>query len=156
MNILRLEFQDAMLPPLPFFMMDAEALNIVVANTLRNIGLGQNSTINFLAGSPKPHSTRMERHMPKLHPAQFQFVVTARVKKGTRPSREEVREVVEHWIEGTASNHADWTVRVIIWDGSKERMVNEIDGSPRGEVLRSILRRGLPQAKFRIVKVGRG
>lgn len=94
--------------------------------------------------------------MPKLHPAQFQFVVTARVKKGTRPSREEVRAVVEAWIEGTDSPHPDWIVKVIIWDGAKKRTVSKIDESFRGNTLRSILRRGLPQATFRVNKMGRG
>lgn len=91
------------------------------------------------------------------HPAQFQFVVTAKVRKGTRPNRSEIRSVVEHWIEGTESpEHPDWRVRVIIWDGSRKRSVEEIDDSPRGTVLRSILRRGLPRAAFRVNKMGRG
>jgi len=95
--------------------------------------------------------------MPKVpHPAQFQFVVTARVKKGTRPKTPDVKRIVENWIDGTEKPPEGWSVKVIVWDGSKKREVHEIDESSRGEILRSILRRGLPRATFRVNKVGRG
>lgn len=93
--------------------------------------------------------------MPKLHPAQFQFVVNARVKKGSRPTRQEVRLAVEHWIEGTEGEHPNWKIHVIIWNGGNKRQVTELDNSPRGEVLRSVLRRGLQGARFRVNTMGR-
>jgi hypothetical protein len=93
----------------------------------------------------------------KIHPAKFQFVVSARVKKGTRPKRTEIKEIVEHWIDGTEEPPEGWSIKVIIWDGAKTRReVNEIDDSPRGEILRSILRRGLRGASFRVNTLGRG
>lgn len=89
-----------------------------------------------------------------IHPAQFQFVVTMRIKKGSRPTRAEVKDAVEHWIDGLDTPEG-WGFKVIVWDGSKKRTVNEIDESSRGAVLRSILQRGLPRASFRTNTVGR-
>lgn len=91
--------------------------------------------------------------MPKA--AQFQFVVSARVRKGTRPTRTEVKLIVENWINGTEPSPEGWSVKVIIWNGSQKREVNEIDESSRGDVLRSVLQRGLPQATFRVNTMGR-
>lgn len=93
--------------------------------------------------------------MPKLHPAQFQFVVTMRVKKGTRPTRSQVRSEVENWIKNGPTLKG-WKFSVIIWDRGQKRIVTELDDSPRGEVLRSILQRGLQRATFRINKMGGG
>lgn len=98
--------------------------------------------------------------MPKLHPAQFQFVVTMRVKKGTRPTRAQVREQVEHWIEGTPTIEG-FKCQVIIWNGSSERTITEFDYSSkanatRSDVLKSILQRGLPRATFRVNPMGGG
>lgn len=95
------------------------------------------------------------------HPAQFQFVVNARVKKGTRPSTKEVRPIVESWIEGTQANsaHPEWKISCIIWNGSIKRTITEFDESTpanfaRSQVLRSILRRGLQKATFRVNTLG--
>lgn len=96
--------------------------------------------------------------MPKIpQAAQFQFVVKARVRKGTRPTRDQIRIVVEDWIEGKYyTNEAlGWEVNCIIWDGEKKRTVTKIDESPRGQVLKSILQRGLPRATFRVNTMGR-
>lgn len=89
------------------------------------------------------------------HPAQFQFVVQARVKKGNRPTRDQIRMIVEHWIEGTQTPPPGWKISVIIWDGGKQREITEIDESSRGAVLQETLRRGLPRATFRVNTMGR-
>jgi hypothetical protein len=94
--------------------------------------------------------------MKKLQPAQFQFVVRAKVKKGTRPTRKEIERVVEHWIKGTEEPPPGWNVRVIVWGRDGKREITEIDNSSRGEVLRSILQRGLLHAQFRVNTMGGG
>lgn len=96
--------------------------------------------------------------MSKLHPAQFQFVVTMRVKKGTRPTRAQVRREVENWIND-GPTLKDWKFSVILWDGPKQRTITQFDYSTeanaaRSDTLKFILRRGLPQATFRVNTMG--
>lgn len=59
----------------------------------------------------------------------------------------------EAWLE-TGVSPAGAKTRVHIWQNKRERIVDQIDDSPKGEVLRAVIRRALRQGRLQIRKVG--
>lgn len=55
----------------------------------------------------------------------------------------------EAWLENGISP-AGAITEVHIWEGQKKRVIEEIDDSPRGEILRATIRRALQSGKLQI------
>lgn len=86
-------------------------------------------------------------------PSGPQFQVNVRIERplNVYPSRELVNAAFERWLDGERTPGMEF--RVVLW-GVRE--ISYIDGSSRGDTLRSVLRRGLQSGELAFRPVGSG
>lgn len=89
----------------------------------------------------------MEYQMSLRAPETVRFQTSQR---GVRfKNLKAARADFEAWLENGVSP-AGAITEVHIWEGRKKRIVEEIDDSPRGEILRATIRRALRTGRLQI------
>ncbi len=82
---------------------------------------------------------------PRIATVRFQVSMKGVVFK----SLSEARKDFEGWLD-TGESEAGATIRVHIWEHKKERIIQAIDSSDRGQVLRETIRGALRSGKLQI------
>lgn len=93
--------------------------------------------------------------LPRPRTVQFQISVRARIPRSVaaKLTNDAIGKIIEEWLS-TGNTPMGFTIRVVIWDSSKRREIQEIDSSERGETLRATLRRALQERRLIIKKMG--